>query len=253
MNKLVNKWLFIGKVFHHRFAPREHRLTNRVFFIRFPLSRLAELNTGIFSVDRWNILSFHRIDHGMRDGSDLLLWAKKQLTKAGLDTQLTEIELQTFPRVLGYVFNPVSFWFCYSGNSLIATIAEVNNTFGASHSYVIPQGDLLHKKILHVSPFFKIEGEYKFAFANNVNSSSTGNSTGNLASIEYFLDGKKMLVANINGQAQDWTAAALLKVWLTHPLLTFMIVFYIHWHALILYLKGIPFSGKNGIKEGLLF
>lgn len=239
----MNDWLFTGKVFHQRFSPREHKFSNRIFFIRFPLSRLAQLSNSIFSVNRWNILSFYSKDHGLRDGSNLWAWAVKQLHAAGIEAVVTEIEMQTFPRVLGYVFNPVSFWFCYSGNEHIATIAEVNNTFGESHCYVVPQGQNLQQKVLHVSPFFKIVGEYQFTFKITREDS--------IAGINYTKDNDRLLVANISGQAQAWTAKNLLKVWLTHPLMTVGVVFFIHWHALILYLKGIPFFGKNGVEEVL--
>lgn len=237
----MNKWLYAGRVFHQRFAVKKHQMTHRVFFIRFPLSKILLLKNSFFSLDRWNLLSFHRKDHGLRDGSDLWAWASKKLSEAGVHDPITEIELQTFPRVLGFVFNPVSFWFCYSGDEQVAVIAEVNNTFGETHSYVIPKQGEIHRKVLQVSPFFQITGEYKFTFA--------GNEKECLAGIHYLDGDEPLLYARIQGQAMDWTPGNLFKVWFGHPLLTFAIVFLIHWHASILYFKRIPFFGKNGIKE----
>jgi DUF1365 family protein len=192
-------------------------------------------------VDRWNLLSFYQKDHGSRDGTELWGWALDKLKGAGVKEAITEIELQTFPRILGYVFNPVSFWFCYAGTEQVAVIAEVNNTFGESHSYVIPRGGEIQKKVLQVSPFFTISGDYKFSFSRQQDKCVAG--------INYFRDGQHLLFASVEGSAIEWTPLNLFKTWLCHPLMTFLVMALIHWHAGILFLKRVPFFGKNGIEE----
>ncbi len=243
----MNSWLYLGEVYHQRFFPREHRLSMKLFYICFPLSRISELSNKIFSVNRWNLLSFYTKDHGDRQNSDLGVdlggalrsWALAKLRSAGLTYEITEIELQTMPRVFGFVFNPVSFWYCYHGRELVATIAEVNNTFGQTHSYVIPSDQMAHKKVLQVSPFNKIEGQYIFSILKT--------SEKNEVIINYKKEARPLLMAKISGQAMAWTIGNLFKAWWAHPLMTFMAVFYIHLHALILYFKGVPFFGKKGI------
>ena len=161
----------------------------------------------------------------------------------GTKENITEIELQTFPRLLGFVFNPVSFWFCYSGSEIVATIAEVNNTFGDTFAYVMRPDNLEKQKVLQVSPFFQIAGKYDFSFLNAGNKQQ--------ATINYYKNGQRLLIASIDGFPKEWTTCNVLLAWLTHPLMTFAVVFYIHFNALILFFKGIPFFGKNG-KEGPL-
>lgn len=237
----MNKWLYKGKVYHKRFFPLVHSFSNNVFYIRFPLSKLYSLENLIFSVNRWNIISFFVKDHGDRDGKDLWTWALSKIQKAGINVVITEIELQTFPRVLGFLFNPVSFWYCYSQDELVATIAEVNNTFGGTESYIIPKDNFVEKKRFHVSPFFQVEGDYKFSFLNSLEQ--------NNITINYFHENQQLMLANISGKAFPWTTWNLFRFWICHPVMTFSVVFFIHFQALILYIKGVPFFGKKGLKD----
>ena len=155
--------LLLGHVMHRRLRPVVNAFVYPVFYVQLPLRQLAQANCGIFSVDRWNLLSFNSLDHGPRDGSPLLPWIESLLRSQSLAAD-GEIILQTFPRVCGFVFNPVSFWFCHNGDgALIAVLAEVNNTFGGNHSYLLhdggkplPDGAEMHAgKAFHVSPFCK--------------------------------------------------------------------------------------------------
>lgn len=232
--------LYSGFVYHKRFVPKVHELKNRVFFIKFSLNDLEKMKNSIFSINRWNILSFWNKDHGFRDGKDLKNWAHQRLIESGIKQVPTDLVLMTFPRVLGYVFNPVSFWFCYHGNQHFATIAEVNNTFGNTHSYVIDSQDKNYDKEFHVSPFFKIEGYYKFKFDLKSKKQI-------IVLIDYYKDGVCQLKTLMQGHAIEWSSWNLFKQWLSHPAMTFVIVFLIHWHALLLITKKIPFFGKNGI------
>lgn len=129
--------LFIGQVMHRRLRPVDNAFVYPVFYVQLPLRALDSANCGIFSVNRPNLLSFRNADHGPRDGSPLLPWIGELLRAQGLPDD-GEIVLQTCPRVFGHVFNPVSFWFCHDRDGqLIAVLAEVNNTFGGTHSYLL--------------------------------------------------------------------------------------------------------------------
>ena len=165
--------LCVGRVTHHRFAPRAHRFGHRVFFARFALSRIEQAQNRLFGVNRRNVLSLHYADYGPGDGTAPRIWIDALLRREGIDAG-GEIVLQTFPRVFGYVFNPVSFWHCHDVSGAVrAIIAEVNNTFGERHCYLIahPDGQSLRqgqtlraRKVFHVSPFFAVQGHYRFRF-----------------------------------------------------------------------------------------
>ncbi|HPI41174.1 MAG TPA: DUF1365 domain-containing protein, partial [Pseudobdellovibrionaceae bacterium] len=224
------------------FGPRVHQFHSRVFFIRFPLDNMNDLKRGLFSVNRWNLLSFYEKDHGSRDGSSLKSWVLARLKEKNFHEAIDSIELQTFPRVLGYVFNPVSFWYCYSQGELRAVLAEVNSTFGETYSYVIDPKNPEAKKQLQVSPFLQVQGGYHFSF----DESSPNKSVTITYSEESLSIGPPKLVARISGQAMPWTTINLLKMFIFRPMMTFMVIGGIHFHALILFLKRTPFYGKNG-------
>ena len=131
--------LFFGKVVHRRLRPAAHQFVYPVYFCLLPLSSLERLGNALFSVNRFNLFSFHYADHGARDGSHPLAWIRALLNENEIVAD-GEISLQCFPRVLGFVFNPVSFWYCHNNTGeLVAVLAEVNNTFGERHNYSMPQ------------------------------------------------------------------------------------------------------------------
>lgn len=234
---------------HRRRRPAANAFIYPVFYVQLPLRHLATANCGIFSVERWNLLSFRCRDHGPRDGSPLLPWMQQILRTHGLPDE-GEIFLQTFPRVLGFVFNPVSFWFCHDrSGALIAVLAEVNNTFGGTHSYLLhnPTGvpladgqELQASKVFHVSPFCVVEGTYRFRFRLEAATQ--------VAHIDYHDRGRAeepVLQTAISGKLQPWTTGALWLAFLRMPLLTFGVIARIHWQALKLWLKKVPFRGAH--------
>lgn len=170
-----------GTVLHARLRPLRNAFCYRVFFLRFALSELHRLDNAVFPINRWNLFSFQYQDHGARDGSHPESWIRALLAQEGLNEADAEIWLQAFPRMLGYVFNPVSFWLCHDkGGAIRAVLCEVNNTFGEHHHYLLAHPDhrpildsdiMTATKVFHVSPFCDIAGEYRFQF--NVEEAST--------------------------------------------------------------------------------
>jgi len=234
-----------GHVMHRRLRPVDHKFVYPVFYVQLPLRQLEQARCAVFSLNRFNLLSVHEADHGARDGSPLLPWISALLAEHGLPHD-GEIVLQTFPRVLGYVFNPVSFWYCHDrAGALIAVLAEVNNTFGGHHSYLLhdhgePLRDrqVLHApKAFHVSPFNRIEGAYRFQFRQGAQRQ--------LARIDYEDAEGPLLLTSISGTPQPWGTRALLLQCLKMPALTLGILLRIHWQALQLWLKGVPFLGAH--------
>lgn len=243
--------LFLGHVMHRRLRPAVNAFVYPVFYVQLPVRDLAAASCGIFSVDRANLLSFRSADHGPRDGRPLLPWIENLLRQRGLPAD-GEIVLQTFPRVCGFVFNPVSFWYCHDrSDRLIAVLAEVNNTFGGTHSYLLHRDgqalrdgeEIRADKVFHVSPFNDLEGGYRFRFQLE--------RAVQLARIDYDDADGELLLTSISGKARAWSAAALLGAFLRMPFLTLGVIARIHWQALKLWLKGVPFRGAHPSSQPL--
>ena len=228
--------IYRASIHHKRLRPKVHVFNYGGYYIRFDIDRIDELKNTVFSVDAFNLLSFYTKDHGFRNGSSLRHWCKQILKEAGIDSDELRIELQTFPRVLGYVFNPVSFYYCYEkSGELVAAIAEVSNTFGENHTYVVnrpkPSGNMLPKQF-HVSPFYPVRGDYTFQFEHHG------------VSIIYTSEGKDELITSIKGTYHAWSVSNLLKCFFYYPFFTLWVIFSIHFQALRLLLKGAKFHSK---------
>lgn len=238
--------LFTGHVMHHRLRPVDNAFVYPVFFCEFPVCTVDQQKSPIFAVDRWHVLSFNRRDHGPRDGSPLGPWIRDLLRRHGLPDD-GEIRLQCFPRVFGFVFNPVSFWYCHdAAGQLIAVLASVNNTFGGHHDYLLRHADgrplrdgdeLQAGKDFHVSPFNTVCGSYRFRFRLRPDN--------RVVHIDYDDGEGPLLLTAIAGKVRPWTSRQLLAAFLRMPLLTFGVYARIHWQALKLWLKGVPFFGKR--------
>ena len=223
------KSLFEATIYHKRFYPKANKFRYSGFYIKFSIDRLQSLKSLLFSVNRFNLFSFYEKDHGYRDGSKLDAWVRDTLGEAGLTNFDGKIILQTFPRVLGYVFNPVSFWYCYKHDKLTAVICEVNNTFGETHSYVIKNqnnNNVTLPKEFHVSPFYDIKGDYEFDFQKN-----------NFVKINYYFDNKLQLITSISGENISWNDFNLFKIFVRHPFYTIFVIFFIHLQAIKLFIK----------------
>jgi DUF1365 family protein len=239
----------LGKVMHRRLRPTEHQFSYGVFFLRLPLSQLSVARNRWLSINRFNLLSLYTKDHGARDGTDVERWARALLETNGLAVADGEIVLQTFPRLLGYVFNPISIYYCYDKSGVMrAAICEVSNTFGERHNYLVAHeyGEpilasdwLVARKVFHVSPFCEIRGYYRFRFEQD--------SSRAFAQIDHFdgnADDDKLIVTTIHGTPQPLTSANAVSTFLRFPLMTIGVVARIHWQAWKLWRKSVPFFAK---------
>ncbi|WP_172203583.1 DUF1365 domain-containing protein [Niveibacterium sp. COAC-50] len=239
--------LCLGGVMHARHWPVMHRFAYPLAWVRLPLSRLHEAGNVLFGVERARLFSFRNRDHGARDGSPLLPWIRALLAQHGLAEACNgEVVLQTFPRLMGFVFNPVSFWFCHDRAGVLrAVLCEVNNTFGERHNYLVAHPDarpivsgdsFRSSKVFHVSPFFPVRGEYRFRFAERGSVASVA--------IDLFDAGRHQLTTRMSGRAEALSAPGLMRVALRFPFMTLGVVARIHWQALKLFLKRVPFHRK---------
>ena len=241
-----DSYIYNGEVIHKRFKPKVHYFRYKVFSLLIDLNELSTLNNLIpyFSYNRFNLISFYDKDHGYRDGSSLKQWVIKNLKDAGINDREINIKLLCYPRIFGYVFNPLSVFFVYDkSKSLIAILYEVKNTFGEQHTYIfqinsdqnIIENSCIKK--FFVSPFMDLKSEYFFKILI----------PGNKLSI--VIDQRdsegKLLFASQDGKRCELTSKNLLFSYLKHPLMTFKIISAIHFEALRLWLKGIKLVKKK--------
>jgi DUF1365 family protein len=231
-----------GLVRHRRLRPREHAFEYPTYFVLLPMRRLRAEPCAALPRNRFGLLSFHDADHG--DGrADALAWLEEALAREGVQGADGEIWLHTYPRVLGYAFKPVSFWYCHRvDGSLAAIVAEVNNTFGERHAYLLAGPGLAwgHEleaaKVFHVSPFCRVLGRYRFRFMRNAERT--------VVRIDHDDEHGLLLETSVSGRLEPLSAAAARRAFFGMPLMTLGVIARIHWQALLLAFKRVPFFRK---------
>ena len=241
----VKTCFYRGEVMHRRLRPRHHRLKYRVFSLLVDLDALPELDrtTRFFSLNRFNLLGFHCRDHGAGDTEPKALKAHicQLAAAAGIGGEISQVLLLCYPRILGYVFNPLSVYFCYgSDDALVATLYEVGNTFAERHTYVIAADggsrlDQRADKLFYVSPFLEVAGTYRF----RVRPPDTARAGLEIAIQQSDNEGP-VLYAAFKGTRRPFSDRDILGLWLRHPLMTVKVIAAIHWEALRLWAKRIP-------------
>ena len=234
--------LGLGTVRHRRLRPAEHAFAYRTYFLMLPLRALRAQPDPALARNRFGLIAFHDRDHG-DGGPDALAWLDGLLAGEGIDDADGEVWLQTYPRVLGHVFKPVSFWYCHRRDgSLAAILAEVNNTFGERHVYLLAGPTLAYgremraAKVFHVSPFCEVRGQYRFRFMRTAERV--------VARVDHDDEQGPLLLTSVGGTLAPLTAWRQWRAFLTLPLMTFGVVARIHWQALRLALKRVPFFNK---------
>lgn len=249
----------VGEVRHARLRPAHNAFNYRTFFLWLPMRTLRRDPSRLLGLarNRAGLVSFHDRDHG-EGGPDALAWIEATLARAGIHDADGEIWLHTYPRVLGYVFKPVSFWYCHRADGrLRAVLAEVNNTFGERHGYLLDDPatawgrEMTATKVFHVSPFCQVDGRYRFRFMR-VDAPGSVTPVRTVARIDYDDDGGPLLRTSVSGQLQPATSAALRHAFWSMPGMTLGVIARIHWQALRLWRKRVPFFRKPAPPDAFL-
>jgi uncharacterized protein len=235
--------LYFGDVMHARLKPIGHRFCYRVMSLLIDLNRLGEADrlSPFFGVNRAALYSFHEADHGERDGSSLGAYAQRRASEHGISLTGGRVLLLCYPRLFGYTFNPLSVYFCYLADGVLALIIyEVRNTFGEIHSYVpaVGLGEISaaglrqeQDKLFYVSPFVGMATRYRFRISRPGEEVRLG---------ILQTDGEgPLLAATFSGGRRPLTTPALLRAFVALPFLPLKIIGAIHWEALRLWLKGV--------------
>ena len=234
--------MYEGIVVHKRLKPKAHRFSYKACCFLFDLSELQAIdkNCILFSYNRWAPISFFDKDHGSKDGKNVLKWVGEQLHEANVSKKVDKVKLLCFPRVFGFVFNPLSTYFCYDKTGMLfAILYEVSNTFKESHTYILPvnprKTPVIRQsctKQLYVSPFIEMETDYHFRLVPPANK----------VSIVIRQDDRSgaLLAASFVGKKKEFTFINIVNCLIQYPFLTVKVILGIHWEAFRLFLKGLP-------------
>jgi DUF1365 family protein len=238
----VRSALYTGTLMHSRRTPSANVFRYPVCYFLLDLDELAELERrlALFSVNRPNVVSLHEHDHF--DGRPL----KQSILEAAGDDAVDRVLMLALPRILGYVFNPVTFSWCYgAGGGLRCIVAELSNTFGERHVEVLrgPGPAYEHEKHLHVSPFFGLDQSYEYAFSEPAEQL--------FARIHVRENGDRPLTAVLHGRRRELTNRSLAAALVRYPLMPHRVTTLIHWQALRLWRLGVPFHHKPPFVPGL--
>ena len=240
----MNSCIYNGIVTHQRFKPIKHTLNYKTFSLFLDLDEIEKLDktVGIFSFNKFNVFSFYNNDHGARDGNSLKKWVLDNLKKFKIDQNITNIKLLCYPRVFGFVFNPLSIFYCYENNNLKAIFYEVKNTFNEQHTYIFKIKDKEKieqkcKKKFYVSPFMDMDTYYNFKLLNPGEKLSVF--------IKQTDDKGIVLTATQSGDRKEFSFKQLMINFFKYPLMTLKIIGSIHFEALLLWKKGAIYRKRN--------
>ena len=240
----MNSCIYNGEVTHTRFKPVRHFLKYKTFSLLIDLDEIDELDSriSIFSHNKFNIFSFYDKDHGERDGSNLKEWVLTNIRKFNIEGKINKIKILCYPRIFGYVFNPLSIFYCYEKDKLKAIFYEVKNTFNEQHTYIfkIKNNEEITqkcKKKFYVSPFMDMETQYNFKLINPNNKLSVF--------IKQTDSKGTILTATQTGDKKEFNFKQLIKNFFKYPFMTIKIISSIHYEALLLWKKGAIYRKRN--------
>ncbi len=240
----MNSCIYNGEVTHTRFKPVRHFLKYKTFSLLIDLDEINELDSriSIFSYNKFNVFSFYDKDHGERDGSNLKEWVLINMRKFNIEGKINKIKILCYPRIFGYVFNPLSIFYCYERDKLKAIFYEVKNTFNEQHTYIFKiknNAEITQKckKKFYVSPFMDMETYYNFKLMNPNNKLSVF--------IKQTDSKGTILTATQTGDKKEFNFKQLIKNFFKYPLMTIKIIGSIHYEALLLWKKGAIYRKRN--------
>ena len=240
----MNSCIYNGEVTHTRFKPVRHFLKYKTFSLLIDLNEinLLDKSIGIFSHNKFNIFSFYDKDHGDRDGGNLKEWVILNMKKFNIKENITNVKVLCYPRIFGYVFNPLSIFYCYEKDKLKAIFYEVKNTFNEQHTYIFKiknNEEIVQKckKKFYVSPFMDMETYYNFKLKNPNDKLSVF--------IKQTDAEGAILTATQTGDKKEFNLKQLAINFLKYPLMTIKIIGSIHYEALLLWKKGAIYRKRN--------
>ena len=246
---MVNNFILSSNVFHKRHLPKENTFNYKSYYVVLDMLDLNS-SSNILGINKFNIFSFYDTNHGYKNGSKSVTWAINLFDKNYIEYD--NIKLITMPSIFGYLFNPISFWLAYKDDKLRCIICEVNNTFGETHSYICHKDGrevttkcwFKANKSFHVSPFYDRKGYYKFNFNIDFNTDKKSKII-----INYYDNDQLQLSTLITSKSKRLSSLSLLHDFFRVPLLTFKIIFLIHYQAIKLILKKIKYVPKPSQKD----
>ena len=238
---MMNSKLIVSSIVHKRYGEIEHFFKYKVLALFLDLDEVEDIKkkSKTFSINAFNLFSFNEKDHGYRDERSINEYITQTLKKYNINYDKLKIKILCFPRIFGYVFNPLSVLYCYDENKLIAIFYEVKNTSNEQHTYVFANGGNKYKNSLkhecnkdfYVSPFIGMTGRY--LFTNKLTRDHI-----NIVIDLYNNNNQKILMASQSGKFIDFKASKLLKYNLLNPFLGFKIIISILFEAIRIVLKG---------------